>query len=422
MAEQRISTSAEATQVATDLRTTPRAGRLVTTVGAVVGLAIMGDSLMYNILPLAAPSLGIALPLVGVLLSANRLVRLVSNLWASRFFERMPPRVPFVVSTLLGLAATLVYGLAPGFALFLGARVVWGIAWSGLRQGGYQAIWAGKPSARGRLTGLFWGLVRLGSAISVLVGGRLFDRYGYGAAVAMAVAAALLAVPVALMTRWQADAPGHERPAARPKLTQPASESAWRVAASQPVLRGLLVAGFMQYMLSGVVVSTTAIFVADRLGQAAGLAAVGIGAATLTGVLQGARWLSDLGLGPLVGAISDRIGQDNAAALVGLVLIAALVGALTLSPAAAIACLFVILLCDGALHVVMSAAASGAALLTARPHTFIGVFATTTDAGSALGPLFAYSLVAAVGLPSVYAGGGALMALALGSYWLASRR
>ena len=58
-------------------------GWLVTVVGSCVGLAIMGDSLMYSILPLAAPGLGIPLPLVGVLLSANRLVRLLSNAWAS---------------------------------------------------------------------------------------------------------------------------------------------------------------------------------------------------------------------------------------------------------------------------------------------------------------------------------------------------
>ncbi len=402
-------------------RPTPRAGRLVAAAGTVVGLAIMGDSLMYSVLPLAAPELGIGLPLVGVLLSANRLVRLVSNLWASRFYERLQPRLPFLVSTLLGLAATLVYGVAEGFWLFLAARLVWGIAWSGLRQGGYQAVWTGPTTARGRLTGLLWGLVRLGSAISVLVGGWLFDRYGYSAAAGMALVAAVVAVPVALAVRWPV-----VRHAAAPSSPGDAEpiipDSSWRSAMGRPVLRWLIAAGFFQYLLSGVVVSTTAVFVAEQLGQGSGLARLGVGAATLTGLLHGVRWLTDLGLGPLAGAASDRIGQDNTAAVVGMVLAMALGGALLLPPLGALLCLFVILLCDGVLHIVMSAAASGAALLTPRPHAFIGLYTTTTDAGSALGPLVAYSLVLAVGLPAVYLGGGVLLAVALGRFWTQSRR
>lgn len=403
-------------------RTAGRAGRLVALTGAVVGLAIMGDSLMYSILPLAAPGLGIALPLVGVLLSANRLVRLVSNLWASRFYERMHPRLPFLVSTGLGLAATLVYGWATGFWLFLVARLVWGIAWSGLRQGGYQAVWTGPATVKGRLTGLLWGLVRLGSAISVLAGGWLFDRYGYQAAVGMAITAALLALPVALSVRWPKTG---ELPLARLKAADGDTQqfdATWRGVLQQPVLRWLVTAGFFEYLLSAIVVSTTAVFVAQKIGQGDGFSGLAVGVATLTGVLQGVRWLTDLGLGPLVGAASDRIGQDNAAAIVGLVLLTALSGVVLLPPLAAIGCLLVVLLCDGALHIVMSAAATGAALTTARPHALIGLFTTTTDAGSALGPLVAYSLVTAVGLPVVYVSGGTLLGLTLLRFWQESRR
>jgi MFS family permease len=111
--------------------TTPRRGLaggwLVVAAGSCIGLSIMGDSLMYSVLPLAAPGLGIPLPLVGVLLSVNRLVRLLSNAWASRIFERMGPRVPFLGSLVIGAVATLLYG-ATGFAVFFAARLLWGIA------------------------------------------------------------------------------------------------------------------------------------------------------------------------------------------------------------------------------------------------------------------------------------------------------
>jgi hypothetical protein len=100
---------------------------------------------------------------------------------------------------------------------------------------------------------------------------------------------------------------------------------------------------------------------------------------------------------------------------------AAVAGALLLPPGLAILCLFVVLLSDGALHIVMSAAASGVAILTARPHAFIGVFTTTTDAGSALGPLVAYSLVTAVGLSPVYAVLSVLLLVTVGRYWRLAR-
>jgi predicted MFS family arabinose efflux permease len=119
-------------------------------------------------------------------------------------------------------------------------------------------------------------------------------------------------------------------------------------------------------------------------------------------MMHGVRWITDLALGPAVGAFSDRIGQAATASLVTLVMVSALVGAMLLPPLLGVLCLFVVLLSDGALHIVMSAAASGVAITTARPHAFVGVFTTTTDAGSALGPLVAYSLVTSIGLSTVY--------------------
>ena len=108
-------------------------GWLVAVVGSCVGLAIMGDSLMYTILPLAAPSLGISLPLVGVLLSVNRFIRLLSNSGASRIFEKFGPRFPFIGSVALGTTATVLYGVPAGFTVLFVAVAV-GMFGLGLRR------------------------------------------------------------------------------------------------------------------------------------------------------------------------------------------------------------------------------------------------------------------------------------------------
>src|SRR5690606_7209317 len=51
-------------------------------VAAAVSLSLLGDALLYAVLPSQAARLGIPLALVGLLLSANRLIRLVTNSWA----------------------------------------------------------------------------------------------------------------------------------------------------------------------------------------------------------------------------------------------------------------------------------------------------------------------------------------------------
>jgi len=157
--------------------------RLVFNVGLTIGLCIRGDSFLYGNLPIEAENLGIALPSVGILLSANRLVRLISNTWASAIFEKLGPRQLFIFAAVLSLLTTALYGIGWGFSVFLLARMGWGIAWSALRQRGYQAVWTGGEYPKGKLMGLLWGPIRLGSAFSVLFGGYLQDLWGYRAGV-----------------------------------------------------------------------------------------------------------------------------------------------------------------------------------------------------------------------------------------------
>jgi MFS family permease len=397
-----------------------RPARFITEVGAVIGLSILGDSLMYSLLPLEAASLGISLPLVGILLSANRLVRLFSNSWASVLFARLGPRRPFWAATIAGLFATMLYGVGWGFVVFLAARLLWGIAWSGLRQGGYEAIWSGSLSTRGRLTGLLWGLVRLGSAISVLVGGWLYDLYGYEAAVAVITMATVPAVVLAGLLQWpqsETIPPSTEVRTETADVSSPAGVWAgWRMALGEAWLRWLVSAGFLGHLLNGIVLSSTSVYLADRLTDDGQLAALGVGVGALAGLMLGTRWLSDMVLGPVFGYLSDRFGRSNTAALLVVILFVALVGLAWLPLFLAMAALLIVFICDGGIYVVLAALASDWATETAQPHTFVGVYTTGGDAGSALGPLLAFSLGTLVGLPVLYTSAGLLLAFAIFRY------
>ncbi len=369
-----------------------QAYRLTLWVSLVIGLTIMGDSLLYSLLPLAAPRLGIALPLVGVLLSANRLIRLGSNTPVSVLFARWGPRRPFLGATWLALVAVVLYGLAPGFGLFLLARLLWGIAWSGLRQGGYQMIWTGGERQRGRLMGLQWGVIRLGSAISVLVGGVLFDRYGYRAAVAVIALFVAMGLPLAWFLSWPGEA---TRQVLRPLQQR---RILWFHPPEGAPQRWVVVSGLAQSLLEAITVSTVALFLARHVSSGWTLAYLG----TASGVLLALRWLSNLVFAPGFGWLADRVGHSRTALGLawGISLLAA--AAFFLPGVGAVVALGGIFVGNAGLVVLLSAIANSLALRTRTPHVLVGTFTTAVDAGLAVGPLLAYAVAPSFSLGGLY--------------------
>ena len=387
-----------------------KSNQLVLAVALAAGLSIMGDSLMYSLLPLDAPDLGIALPLVGVLLSANRLVRLASNTWAATIFRRYGARIPFLLSTVLGAIVAVIYGVGWGFAIFLLARVAWGIAWSGLRQGGYDAVWRGDTKIRGRMMGVLWGLIRLGSAISVILGRFLRDRWGYRMAAMSIAGLTLLAVPVAWRIKWY----DVENPVdLNPKMKEVGN---WRTLIASKVHRWVFGAGFFNGLVEGVLVSSISLFVTQKLGDAP-LAQFGIGIGTVAGLLLATRFTADLVFGPLLGALSDALGHAKSAVLLSGVMFLALWGAIITDGIGLLFYLVIAFISGAGIFVTLSAIASHRASASDAPHLFVGIFTTAGDAGMATGPLLAYSLALIFGLPALYLIGVGLLFISTWQLW-----
>jgi MFS family permease len=389
--------------------------RLVFIVGLTIGLSILGDSFLYGNLPIEAENLGIALPLVGVLLSANRLVRLISNTWASSVFEKFGPRKPFIASTVLALITTALYGVGWGFMVFLLARMGWGIAWSALRQGGYQAIWTGGQHAKGRLMGLLWGMIRLGSAFSVLLGGYLRDLWGYRAGVLGVMSVSVLAIPVALSIRWPAEAQ-------RISSSQQSFWEGWKEALKTERGRRLLLAGSIHTLFEGVLIATASLFLARRLGNFDFLSGLGIRIGTIAGLLLALRWTSDILFAPGIGWMSDRLGQIRSLAVLVCVLLVSLAGAVSFSGPYLVLCLAFLFVSSAGLNIILSALANSLSVHMERPHIYLGVYATAIDGGAALGPLLAYSVGTLAGFGALYVGVGVVLALAIFRYcWPGSK-
>jgi MFS family permease len=109
----------------------------------------------------SAASLGISRPMVGVILSLNRWVRLLTNPLAARLYERFPAGALILVAIVLSAATTAMYALPAALGVFLIGRLLWGFSFSLLRLGSFLATLEDAASHAGRRIGntrAVWGM------------------------------------------------------------------------------------------------------------------------------------------------------------------------------------------------------------------------------------------------------------------------
>ena len=197
-------------------------------------------------------------------------------------------------------ATTALYASGLGLAVLLAARLAWGACWSLLRLGGYLAcLEVATGRTRGFLLGFFNGVTRLGSAIAALAGGALVDLAGFGPTV-IAFAVTSTVAGVVMLGQRPPTAPVSE-PAPGAAAESAAPRAADR-SAGRRTLWTMYVMVFLQGLAwSGLLTSTLGLWLTQRFGPQPGLGTLVVGAATLTGALLGARFLSDFLWGPEIG-------------------------------------------------------------------------------------------------------------------------
>jgi MFS family permease len=395
-------------------------------VSAAVALSLLGDSLLYAVLPSQAEAVGVPVGLVGVILSANRFIRLLSNPWAGSVCDRLGYARPFTVALLLGALTTAVYGLATGFWLLFFARVLWGVSWSFLRVGGLGTVLEHATHRdRGLLMGFFLGISRLGSLVAVALGGVLTDIIGYRPtflvfAILSALAATISGPSGERRPRHSKDAPPLvSSPSPQAPLNLPGPLSAWQ--SDHNIRRRRLwavnVCGFSNgFVTSGLVTSTLGLLLKTHYGSAIAVGSLSVGIASITGLLLSSRWAIDFGLGPYLGHLSDRLGRHR------VILAAFFIGTLALGVFASVAAFIplslaavVIFTSSTALSAALDASLGDLAPAGEQGRT-IGRYATFTDLGSACGPLLGYALGVWIGFMPMYILGGCLLLGAAGFY------
>lgn len=164
----------------------------------VVSFSNLGDSLLYVALPLLYSSFKLNIVHVGILLSANRLVRFISNTFAGYVYGKKPMKWVLVASIIVAFFINLSYGYIEGFLPFLLMRLCWGITWSFLRLGGYLTVVSFSDDLnKGHYMGVYQSISSIGFLSGGLIGGILLDSWGYSSANLLLAFGTFLVMPIA---------------------------------------------------------------------------------------------------------------------------------------------------------------------------------------------------------------------------------
>ncbi len=279
------------------------APRSLVLISIVVALSLLGDQLLYAVLPVMHEAMGIPVTAVGLILSANRLVRLVTNSLSGYVIDRFGRRWPFIGSLLLGGVTTIAYGALSGVWIFLIARLLWGTAWSFLRiEGLSTALDVTTDGTRGRMMGIFQSISRLGEATAMLVGGFLSDTIGFRLTFILFGVVTCLAALIACVEMASRDRSGKVHADHPPTASAPAHAMSMLGATREVAYWRLIVISWCAFstllVIGGLVSSTLGYMLQQRFGLSTTVGQMTIGIATLTGILLGSRGFLELAFAP----------------------------------------------------------------------------------------------------------------------------
>ncbi len=387
--------------------------RTASAVALVTAAALLGDTLLYSALPVNAARLGLDALAVGLVLSLNRWVRLITNPVAARLYGRVPAGALILAALALGVLSTATYALPAMLLLFLVARCVWGMSWSLLRLGtllsaieGAAAVpvAAGQAPRTGRALGntrAIYGLGYLGGALYAPVA---VQTLGWeGAALGAAVLTLLLGVgPALTLSDWRRQVDVDER-----------EEAAVRRTLVDPRFRGLFLVAAAQYGVGAGLIPVGGGLRAGEIFSAGGaILAIPAAATAIAGAFVLGQRLAQVGWTLLAGRFADRALVATFVAST-LIAAAAMLALANTRDATAFVALGAVAFFAGITSTVALELAIAHRTTPADRPRILGAYTTWADGGAAAGALGAGSLVSLAGTQSPLLAGALLTAATL---------
>lgn len=347
-----------------------------------LALTLPSDTVLYLLLPLHAAGFGVTLAEAGLLLAANRLVRIAGYGWVARLYAGSGPRAACLMAVGATVLASLGYALAPGVVPLLAARLCWGLAYAAMNIA-TQDMATRLPQGAARRSGTSRAITAAGPMLCLVLG-ALASHWVPAPMVFLglaALAACALPFTASLPAGHGADVLGK----GGPRFSLPGRMDVWAL------VQGITLEGLYVFALS--------ILAAQAWPEAGALAA---------GTALASRYLSEILLGRPAGALAERFGALPVLIWVSLGSAAALavigLGALWVGVG-------VVVVLRGILQPlpppVIAAANPGPARVPALARQ-----ATWRDIGAGLGPLLAGMLLPLVPIPALFLGAAAVLAVA----------
>jgi MFS family permease len=274
--------------------------------GIGTAISLLGDATLYTVLPHPdiSAQLGISLSMVGLLLGANRAIRLVVNGPVGVLYDRMPRRGLLIAAISLGAGASIFYAVGSGFWPLLLGRIFWGLAWSLLWVGGNSVVLdLSTDENRGKNSAILYMWFFIGIAASSLVGAFLTDVFGFrnGQWISVTVIAlTALAWAILLPETRLVDAPVLITPMQKvPKVELP-----WMV-----ILFTSITVFISRFISWGVLAATAILWLSSIFTDGIQLWSIFIPIATFTGFYTALSNLVGILSTPLAGSLSDRYGR-----------------------------------------------------------------------------------------------------------------
>lgn len=372
--------------------------RLFIPLGIGLILCLFGDATLYTVLPKADIMLeaGITLSMVGVVLGANRLIRILSNGPAGWLYDRFPRRGLMIGSLALGAVSTTCYALSYESTLLMAGRILWGIAWSGIWIGTTaMTLDISREDNRGYVNGQLQMWYFLSVAIASICGGLFTDLLGYRGGLWLSAGLGLLAALVWLFFLPETRPVGTKIPGKILEINK--VPFPWKLASI------LTVPYFtMRIVFEGVLAATTILWLGQYIDGGLTVGRFTVPLATLTGLFIALRVVVSILSAPWIGQLSDRLHR-RWAVLVGVsgLGIFGLWGMSMPEFRFSVAGGLVAAVTAGAIPLLIPAVV-GDRVPTAQHGRTLGYIFTWGDLGSALGPSLGLALVPLVGIAGTY--------------------
>lgn len=280
------------------VQNTHAADRASTRAASILGLCLPADTLLYLLLPMQPEAFGINLAQAGILLAANRLVRIFGYRYVMEFYASRGDRPASLLATGTAAICALGYATLSGFWALLLLRLGWGLSYAALNLS-TQVLATAEPTGAARRTGRSRTLIAAGPMLALPLGAFLCLAYGPRVIFYLMVVSSLIGL-------WLANglpSTAHAMSSPTRRFQRPDSVALWSF------IEGLTLDG---------------LFIIGLSLQAQQLMAGN--AVIVAGVLMALRYGSEMLLSPLGGVAAQRWGATRMLIVFSLMTSIALVG------------------------------------------------------------------------------------------------